>query len=253
MSFPRVPDDMKKTLHDFLVKSQRELDRELSRRPKTQDGVMYVGDESPLALTEGLDSTPFFLAIVNGKLVLKDADGNVVFSGLGNSDLDVNSGEVVTVQADPVVRDSDLAANGGTILQNANLAANGGTIPETDRSNTFGGTQTVANPISLNTEVWNSLSYVNGWEDYGSPYPPGGYRKLASGLVILRGLIRNGTANSIIATLPAGYRPDHQHLFAVQSNHALGRVDVRTNGEVVMRDGVTTWISLSTLSYYADQ
>ncbi len=110
MSFPRVPDDMKKTLHDFLVKSQRELDRELSRRPKTQDGVMYVGDESPLALTEGLDSTPFFLAIVGGKLVLKDADGNVVFSGLGDSD----------------------------------LAANGGTVPETDRVNSFALMQQVA-------------------------------------------------------------------------------------------------------------
>ncbi len=132
MSFPRVPDDIKKTLHDFLVKSQRELDRELSRRPKTQDGVMYVGDESPLALTEGLDSTPFFLAIVDGKLVLKDADGNVVFSGLGDSD----------------------------------LAANGGTIPETDRVNNFALMQQIGGSdiISAGSNAdgdW--ITFVGGW------------------------------------------------------------------------------------------
>src|SRR6478609_9103215 len=35
---------------------------------------------------------------------------------------------------------------------------------------------------------WHSFAYQNGWVDYPAPYSPSGYRKLSSGLVMLRGL-----------------------------------------------------------------
>ena len=99
---------------------------------------------------------------------------------------------------------------------------------------------------------WNPLPYLNGWIDYGVPYSPCGYRKLANGLVVLRGLVKNGTANPI-CQLPAGYRPGLQMLYCVQSTpNTATRVDIQTDGVVINNGGANGWVSLCNISFLAE-
>lgn len=89
---------------DYLIQLVRQADRELRLRPARQvDGVMYMGFDQPY--------------------IFVDEDGNQFVLGQ----------DVLP----PGLAISDLAANGGTILETAHLAENGGTIPEIDRVNNF--------------------------------------------------------------------------------------------------------------------
>jgi hypothetical protein len=100
---------------------------------------------------------------------------------------------------------------------------------------------------------WSSFAYVNSWADYPPPFSPAGYRKLSSGLVVLRGLVQGGTAASI-ATLPVGYRPGVQLLFGAQTspNNVLCRVDIETGGVISHTGGNNNWISLNGISFLAE-
>ena len=102
--------------------------------------------------------------------------------------------------------------------------------------------------------AWTPLPYLNGWVDYGAGYSPCGYRKLSSGLVILKGLVKNGTA-SVILTLPAGYRPGLTLIFNMQTNPGGAtpcRVDVGPNGDIGHQGGSNVWISLSGIVFLAE-
>lgn len=100
--------------------------------------------------------------------------------------------------------------------------------------------------------VWHPLAYVNSWADYGAPYGPAGYRKLSSGLVVLKGLVQGGTASGI-ATLPAGYRPGFQPLFCMQTSPNVAcRIDITTTGVISHTGGNNGWISLDGITFLAE-
>ena len=99
---------------------------------------------------------------------------------------------------------------------------------------------------------WHSFAYVNGWANYGAPFGPAGYRKLSSGLVVLKGLVQGGTASGI-ATLPAGYRPGFQPLFNMQTSPNVAcRVDITTTGVISHTGGNNGWISLDGITFLAE-
>ena len=109
-------------------------------------------------------------------------------------------------------------------------------------------TQSISPP-----DTWHPFAYQNGWVDYSAPYSPAGYRKLSSGLVVLRGLTMSGTAAGI-ATLPAGYRPGIQLLFSVQTNPNVAcRIDVTTAGAIQHTGGSNVWLSLAGITFLAEQ
>lgn len=98
------------------------------------------------------------------------------------------------------------------------------------------------------------------WEVYeigGATWAEPAYRRI-NGRVQLRGLIKNGGTSNAIFTLPAGFRPSKQVLFAVPSNTCMLRVDVGPTG-IVTSSGVivgtadTQWTSLFPISYIAEQ
>jgi hypothetical protein len=101
----------------------------------------------------------------------------------------------------------------------------------------------------------------NGWVLYSSTYATPGYTKSADGIVTVRGLIKDGSTsdNITIAKLPVGYRPSERLTFSVTTHSGMGyagRVDVDTNGYLRYRNngsGTNTWISLSNISFVADQ
>ena len=106
--------------------------------------------------------------------------------------------------------------------------------------------------IAASDTDWHPLAYVNGWADYGSPYGPAGYRKLSSGLVVLKGLVQGGVSG-VIAVLPAGYRPGFQPLFNMQTSPNVAcRVDITTTGVIQHTGGNNGWISLDGITFLAE-
>ena len=100
---------------------------------------------------------------------------------------------------------------------------------------------------------WTAVTFQNSWVNYDGTFNQCGYLRDPHGFVHLRGLVKSGTIGTTIFTLPAGYRPEYQQLFNVQSNSALGRCDVKTNGEVTANAGNNAWFSLDGLIFKAYQ
>lgn len=102
------------------------------------------------------------------------------------------------------------------------------------------------------TELEATLATLeNSWVDWGGAYAPARYMKTHEGLVLLEGLIKDGTLGQPAFTLPVGFRPAEQKIFAVISNALLGLVEVKTNGHVVPQVGSTTYFSLEGIVFRA--
>lgn len=99
---------------------------------------------------------------------------------------------------------------------------------------------------------WTAPALGNSWVNYGAPHASVGYKRDVHGLVHIKGLIKSGTLNSAIFTLPEGYRPSEQLVFNVISNGAIGRLDVFVNGDVKLVNGSNAWVSMDSISFYAN-
>lgn len=97
----------------------------------------------------------------------------------------------------------------------------------------------------------------SGWVNYSSTYPSASYTKAADGVVSLRGLIKDGSisSGSVIANLPAGYRPAERQIFDVVNNGGFARVDVLPTGDITINTGVTSsgWLGLNDIQFVAEQ
>ncbi|HEY9694190.1 MAG TPA: hypothetical protein V6D15_18455 [Oculatellaceae cyanobacterium] len=104
----------------------------------------------------------------------------------------------------------------------------------------------------LEQEAWQTPTFQNSWVNYDNGYNPAGYFKDSLGIVHLRGLVRGGTNNTTIFTLPAGYIPSNRELQAVQTNNnAIGRLDILTDGQVQVVSGNNGWFSLDGVTFRA--
>jgi len=100
---------------------------------------------------------------------------------------------------------------------------------------------------------WIAPTFQNGWLNYANGFQDARYTRDSNGTVYIEGLVRAGSpAQSVIFTLPAGYRPAAQLGFATVSNGALGRIDVRSNGEVFVDTGSNVWIFIN-INFKASQ
>ena len=105
----------------------------------------------------------------------------------------------------------------------------------------------------LEQENWRTPhNRRNNWENFGDEFNTAGYFKDSLGIVHLRGLVKNGTANSVIFTLMDDCRPWRRELHAVQTNNnTIGRVDILANGDVTVVNGNSGWISLDGITFRA--
>lgn len=107
--------------------------------------------------------------------------------------------------------------------------------------------------------AWTALSLSNSWVANSASTIPA-YRMLPNGLVVLKGLVKNGTsAGAVIATLPAGFRPgldgEANLMFVTVSNSVFAVVTVASNGQIYLAVGGSTaaWTSLDPIRFFADQ
>jgi hypothetical protein len=100
-------------------------------------------------------------------------------------------------------------------------------------------------------------AFQNGWTNYGGSWPAASFRKLASGLVLLRGLVvGTGGAGATIFTLPAGHRPGGGlgQRYACVQNNALGVCNAYYDGRVEMEApaAATPYLFLDNIRFLAE-
>lgn len=102
---------------------------------------------------------------------------------------------------------------------------------------------------------WTAPAMSNSWVNFGAPYATVGYILDAAGFVHLRGLIKSGTTNTTVFTLPAGYRPEAEAQFVGLCNGttaAVGGIDVTSAG-VVSVTNYSSQIDLGQVTFKAFQ
>lgn len=106
---------------------------------------------------------------------------------------------------------------------------------------------------STTTTGWTNATYTNSWTTYSGTFSPARYIKDDLGVVHLDGLIMNGTIGSGAFTLPAGFRPAYQQIYAAVCNpNAIGRLDIQTNGVVLPAAGSNVFFSLAGVTFLAE-
>lgn len=97
---------------------------------------------------------------------------------------------------------------------------------------------------------WTAPTFTNSWVNFGGGYRTAGYCKTANGRVHLRGMVKTGTLNTTVFTLPVGCRPTEREVFVVNANGVFGRVDVLADGQVTpMYATSTTYLVLNGISF----
>lgn len=105
-------------------------------------------------------------------------------------------------------------------------------------------------PPRGSVDTWHAPTFQNGWTNYSSTFTTAAYTITEDGWVRLRGLVKGGTINTAIFTLPTGYRPTATHLFTASTYpNAYCRIDVRADGQVVAATGNNTWVALDNLAF----
>ncbi len=104
-------------------------------------------------------------------------------------------------------------------------------------------------------ENWIAPSLSNSWVNYGGSYSTAGYYKDPLGIVHIRGMVKDGTADTAVFTLPAGYRPEHLLVpRAVGIPNALGGnpgVEISTAGVVkpFSSSGINSSLNLENIHF----
>lgn len=98
----------------------------------------------------------------------------------------------------------------------------------------------------------NEPIYKNGWVAHTPGAYPVQYVKINE-LVLLQGLIKDGVVGTVAFTLPVGYRPATEKIFAVISNNVFGQVRVNPNGNVdIQGPSSNIWVSLANIIFKVD-
>jgi putative uncharacterized protein orf2 len=99
---------------------------------------------------------------------------------------------------------------------------------------------------------WTDAALKSGWRnttDYGDVQ----FSKSVDGTVYFRGTARGGntTQETVIFTLPEGYRPEKQlYLTALNNSYGIAIIAVRPNGDVVIKSNVDSqWLNFDNISF----
>lgn len=103
----------------------------------------------------------------------------------------------------------------------------------------------------VSSPLWTACPLQNGWENYGSPYGNAEYTLTSAKVLVMRGLIRNGTTTSgtTLCNLTEGSRPEKSNFFLVAGNNVPGRVDVHPSGNITLFSGTAGYLSLDQVKF----
>lgn len=100
-----------------------------------------------------------------------------------------------------------------------------------------------------------SPTLLNGWKNYSDGYSWAHAYRYHNGLILLRGMIHGGAStHGNILQLPENMRPVNREIFHCQSNYGVRRVDMQTNGFLLMTPhGKDDWLSISGITFMSSQ
>ena len=132
--------------------------------------------------------------------------------------------------------------------------SDGDIVKRGPQTSSYLGLNTIYYPSTLGT--WTSITPISPWVNYNDAagsYPQLACTKASDGVVTIRGLIKSGGVTNVTAAkLPAACTPpDKQTAMVAASYDDVGRVDIMSNGDLIIRDGATNWFALN-MSYVAD-
>lgn len=207
----------------------------------------------PLALQNGWgtydnSSTPTW----GPPRVTRSAGGLVKLSGMISGGTITNGTVIATLTAPFIplisqsfVVDSADASVGITVNTDGTIVLNGGSPSALWMS---------LDTIIFNNDpnlTWNTPTLLNGWANAGYPNPAPQYAKDAFGRLWNRGVATNATtptADQIIFTLPAGYRPDWRPHVANLGSSVFGFHEFNSSGNYMWKVG-----SGSATDFWIDQ
>jgi len=108
-------------------------------------------------------------------------------------------------------------------------------------------------------EAWNEIgtagkpAFQSGWTNYGNGWDSAAYMKDSFGFVHIKGMVKGGPSlESIIFTLPIGYRPKGILRHPTDAHGDYGWVNINPNGEILGRTN-TIDTNLSSICFKAEQ
>lgn len=119
---------------------------------------------------------------------------------------------------------------------------------------TVTGIKSFSSPVIITSENWIAATLTNSWTNYAGTYELAGYRKMADGTVMLRGLVKTGTVAVAIFTLPVAYRPALNSIWQQTANLGTCRMSVLASTGSVQVDayispGTSGLVSLSGIRF----
>jgi hypothetical protein len=102
--------------------------------------------------------------------------------------------------------------------------------------------------INLDPEAWQAPVFQNAWADLGGAWQVAEFRFVGD-LVEIRGVIAGGTIGLAAFTLPVGYRPPADLVFAASSNGAFGSFTITAAG--VVTPTVGSAVSFSVMASFS--
>jgi hypothetical protein len=206
---------------------------------KTITELIAAGTVSETA--KGYDNFRMGVASGTPRIVIEDA-------GSTQWEIDNNAGQLRFFNPGAVKMTLD---TNGNLITSGDLEVNGDYL--TTGAATVGGDMIISGTLRVDThEAWIAPTLTNSWVNFGGSQTPAGYWKDSFGIVHLRGLIKSGTAGAAAFTLPSGYRPAHNWIFATIYNSgadALAHIDLSTAGAVTPTVTASVWLSLDGLSF----
>jgi hypothetical protein len=146
------------------------------------------------------------------------------------------------------------AAGAGTTYVNVTGSTNASVTnqfrPRLSGSHSISG---VKFPTTASTGWKDFGSFMNGWMNYGAPFPNASWCVRPDGLVMLKGLVRAGTIGTAIVNLPVGARPKSTLIISTISNESIGRMDITPGGAIVASAGSPSWFSLDGIMFAPEQ
>ena len=118
-----------------------------------------------------------------------------------------------------------------------------------------------AHITAITADTWVAPTLLNSWVNHaGANQGNAEYMIDEMNFVHVRGLVKDGTLNTVIFTLPAGFRPANQHTtMSVRHDGTTagigGMIAVDPDGDVRQENcsGSNTWVSLDVITFKAAQ
>jgi len=135
------------------------------------------------------------------------------------------------------------ADNAARTAQTGMTAGDEGYQTDTDTAYRYDGTAWVV--VGVPDTGWQVPTLLNGWTNYGGGFQGARYRR-KDGVVYVQGRINDGTEGVSVLNLPAGFRPTASlEVPVILYAGAAGRLEVRTNGDMIGVTVDTRGLSLS--------